>query len=100
MSIFLSDQSGRTSLFHFLLLIFNFVETMCSSLVKKEVGIKKEPADNGDSVAETDMGSDKGIRSNCIANCPIPAVIEISQTNYGKTHGHDNNDLSSRSLED
>ncbi|KAJ1396406.1 Tesmin/TSO1-like CXC domain [Sesbania bispinosa] len=72
-------------------------ETMCSSLARKEVGIRKEPADNGNGGTETDTGAEKGIRSNCVANCPIPAVIEISQTNYAITNGHGNNDISLRS---
>ncbi|KAG5065671.1 hypothetical protein AAZX31_04G079500 [Glycine max] len=69
-------------------------ETMCSSLTKKGERSKKEPADNGNNGAETNVGSEKGIQSNCFANYLIPSIAKISQTNYAITNGHGNNDLS------
>jgi len=77
-----------------MLVIFNVVETMCSSLTKKGERSKKEPADNGNNGAETNVGSEKGIQSNCFANYLIPSIAKISQTNYAITNGHGNNDLS------
>lgn len=71
-------------------------ETMSSSLAKKEVGIKQEPADNGNSGAETSIVMEKGIQNNCVANCPTPATIEISQTNNAINNGHGNTGLSLR----
>lgn len=57
---------------------------------------KKEPEDNGNSGAETNIGMEKGIQNKCVANCPTPATIEISRTNYAINNGHDNTDLSLR----
>ncbi|XP_057434686.1 protein tesmin/TSO1-like CXC 5 isoform X2 [Lotus japonicus] len=73
-------------------------ETACSSLARKDVGMTKEPAENGHSGAETDTGCEKGIHSNCTSNCPISEVTEISRTIYSITDGHGNKDLSWRSL--
>ncbi|RDX68403.1 Protein tesmin/TSO1-like CXC 5, partial [Mucuna pruriens] len=69
-------------------------ETMCYSPTKKGERSKKELANNGSIGAETDVGSEKGNHSNCIADKPIPSVTKMSQTNYAITNGHGNNDLS------
>jgi hypothetical protein len=78
--------------FHLLILvIFKFVETRYSSLMKKDVGIKKGPADNGDSGTET-----KKIIGNCTTNSSIPAVTEVYEAADARTNGHDTIDLSLR----
>lgn len=77
-----------------MLVIFNVVETMCSSSTKKGERSKKEPADNANIGAETNVGREKGIHNNSFGNYLIPSVTKISQTNYAVTNGHGNNDLS------
>ncbi|KAL3013913.1 hypothetical protein AAZX31_06G079900 [Glycine max] len=69
-------------------------ETMCSSSTKKGERSKKEPADNANIGAETNVGREKGIHNNSFGNYLIPSVTKISQTNYAVTNGHGNNDLS------
>ncbi|OIV96564.1 hypothetical protein TanjilG_24217 [Lupinus angustifolius] len=79
---------------HELITLGNLKETMFTSLAKKDVGSKKEPAEYVNSGAETGIRMEKDIQSNCIANCIIPASIETSQTNYAVTNDHVNTDLS------
>ncbi|XP_045799475.1 protein tesmin/TSO1-like CXC 5 [Trifolium pratense] len=66
-------------------------ETRYSSLMKKDVGIKKGPTDNGDRGAET-----KEILGNYTTNCSIPAVTEVFEAACARTNGHDTIDLSLR----
>ncbi|KAF1871235.1 hypothetical protein Lal_00020027 [Lupinus albus] len=77
-----------------LITLGNLKETMFTSLAKKDMGSKKEPAEYVNSSAETNIGMEKEIQSNCIATCIIPASIETSQTNYAITNDHVNTDLS------
>lgn len=73
---------------------------MCSPIATKEAGKKQEASDISSNGHETDLGSEKGkgLDSHCnfIVKSPIPAAIEVSQTNSAMTNGHGNDDLSLR----
>ena len=67
---------------------------MWSPSAKEERGSKQEPAENGNSGSETDLGGEKGSHSSCITRSPVVEATEVSHRNAAMSNGNAYDDLS------